>query len=111
MEDIERKSFVFYLNWKDQIAELDDQELRRFINNLINYHQGEEVALETKIDRIIWQGILPALKVNDEKYVNKFEANRENGKYGALSVSISTLFSPNRSGTKSSACCHHRGSL
>ena len=50
-------SFMFYLNWKDQIDELDDQELRRLINNLISYHNGEEVVLETKIYKLVWQGI------------------------------------------------------
>ena len=75
-------SFMFYLNWKDQIDELDDQELRRFINNLISYHNGEEVILETKIDKLVWQGILPGLQANEAKYSRRGEANRENGKLG-----------------------------
>jgi len=75
-------SFMFYLNWKDQIDELDDQELRRLINNLINYHKGEEVVLETKIDKLVWQGILPGLQANESKYAKRGEANRENGKLG-----------------------------
>ena len=82
MENIERKAFMFYLNWQEQIGELDDQELRRFIVNLINYHEGKKIVLETKVDRIMWQGIQTALKINDEKYLNKAAANRENGKSG-----------------------------
>ena len=75
-------SFMFYLNWKDQIDELDDQELRRLINNLISYHNGEEVVLETKIYKLVWQGILPGLQANEAKYAKRGEENRENGKLG-----------------------------
>jgi hypothetical protein len=75
-------SFMFYLNWKDQINELDDQELRRLINNLFSYHKGEAVVLETKIDKLVWQGILPGLQANEAKYERRREANRENGKLG-----------------------------
>jgi hypothetical protein len=75
-------SFMFYLNWKDQIDELDDQELRKLINNLISYHNGDEVILETKIDKLVWQGILPGLQANEAKYSRRGEANRENGKLG-----------------------------
>ena len=82
MEIKEKKAFMFYLNWVDLIEEFDDQELRRFINNLVKYHQGEEVVLETKTDRLVWHVILPALQVNEAKYKKKVEANRENGKQG-----------------------------
>ena len=82
MEINEKKAFMFYLNWVDLIEEFDDQELRRFINNLVKYHQGEEVVLETKTDRLVWHVILPALQVNEAKYKKKVEANRENGKQG-----------------------------
>jgi hypothetical protein len=79
---MEKKSFLFYLNWKDQIDELDDQELRRLINNLIKYHSGEEVDLQTKTDRLVWRGILPGLEVNKDKYEKRVQANRENSKLG-----------------------------
>ena len=74
MEINEKKAFMFYLNWVDLIEEFDDQELRRFINNLVKYHQGEEVVLETKTDRLVWHVILPALQVNEAKYKKKVEA-------------------------------------
>ena len=79
---MEQKSFLFYLSWKDQIDDLDDQELRRLINNLIKYHSGEEVDLQTKTDRLVWNGILPALESNQDKYEKRVQANRENGKLG-----------------------------
>ncbi len=79
---MEKKSFLFYLNWKDQIDDLDDQELRRLINNLIKYHLGEEIELPTKIDRIVWNGILPGLEANQDKWDRRVQSNRENGKLG-----------------------------
>jgi hypothetical protein len=82
MEIKEKKAFMFYLNWVNLIDEFDDQELRRFINNLVKYHQGEEVDLQTKTDRLVWHVILPALQINEAKYNKKVEANRENGKQG-----------------------------
>ena len=82
MESIDKKSFMFYLNWIDQINELDDMELRRLINNLVNYHRAEEVVLVTKADRLVWQGILPGLRANEAKYERRVAANRGNGKLG-----------------------------
>ncbi len=78
----ERLSFVFYLSWKTQIDEMNDEELRRFIENLITWHQGGEVSLPTREDRFIWNGVLPALEVNDKRYVERAGASRENGKLG-----------------------------
>lgn len=79
---MEKKAFLFYLNWKDQIDELDDQELRRLINNLIKYHLDEDIELPTKADRLVWNGILPALESNQDKYEKRVQANRQNGKLG-----------------------------
>jgi len=82
MESIDKKSFMFYLNWIDQINELDDVELRRLINNLVKYHRKEVVELVTKADRLVWQGILPGLQTNEAKYERRVEANRVNGQLG-----------------------------
>ncbi len=79
---MEQKAFLFYLNWKKQIDDLDDIELRRFIHNLIKYHSGEEIDLPSKTDRLAWNGILTGLEVNQDKYEKKIQANRENGKLG-----------------------------
>ena len=78
----ERLSFVFYLSWKTQIDEMNDEELRRFIDNLIKWHQGGDVSLPTREDRFIWNGVLPALESNEKKYVERAGASRENGKLG-----------------------------
>lgn len=79
---MDKKNFLFYLEWENQLEELDDTEITRFIYNLIKYHKGEEIDLQTKIDRIVWNGVLPALRVNQEKYKERVERNRANGKKG-----------------------------
>ena len=77
-----KKSFLFYQSWKTQIDILDDSELRKFINNLLSYHDGGEVVLESKYDKLLWNGVLPGLEVNNLKYQKTIERNRENGKKG-----------------------------
>lgn len=77
-----RKSFMFYLNWKTQLDILSDKELRRFIYNLISWHQDENVELNTKTDLLVWNGVLPALEVNDDKWNSRADKSRENGKRG-----------------------------
>jgi len=73
---------MFYLNWKTQLDILSDKELRRFINNLISWHQDENVELKTKSDSLVWSGVLPALEVNDDKWNSRADKSRENGKLG-----------------------------
>jgi hypothetical protein len=77
-----RKSFVFYLSWKEMIKSLSDEELRRFINNLISWHQGEGIKLTTSTESAIWSLIEPALVTNNEKWNSRANSSRENGKFG-----------------------------
>lgn len=78
----ERLSFYFYCSWESQIDIMDDNELRRFIKNLINWHKGKELNLPNKTDKFIWQGVLPAIELNDKKWRQKAETSRENGRQG-----------------------------
>lgn len=78
----ERLSFYFYLSWKTQIDEMNDEELRRFIENLIIWHQGGEVSLPTREDKFIWNGVLPGLESNEKKYISRSGTSRVNGKLG-----------------------------
>ena len=79
---MERKSFMFYLEWQKQLELLSDEELRKFIYNLCKYHNGEEIKLTSKVVRLVWNGVLPAIRINNEKYENTVEKNRKNGKLG-----------------------------
>jgi hypothetical protein len=77
-----QKSFLFYLNWEQQVDLMKDDELRRFIKNLCRFARGEDVELTSREEQLCWLGIVPALEINKVKYDKKSEANRENGKYG-----------------------------
>lgn len=79
---------MFYLSWKSQLDILSDKEVRRFINNLIAWHQGEEIELKSKSDILIWTGVLPALEINDEKWHSSAKKSRENGKKGGRKPKI-----------------------
>jgi hypothetical protein len=79
---MERKSFMFYMTWEALVDRMTDEELRRFINNLFRFHRGEEVVLTTRLEEMTWIGILPALKINVEKYEQKVASSKENGKLG-----------------------------
>ena len=81
-EEQKQLSFLFYTSWKEQIDELDDQELRRFINNLINYHNDQEIDLPTRTEMFLWRGILPALQKNRSRWESRQIAASENGKRG-----------------------------
>ena len=64
----EKKSFLFYHSWKSSIDLIDDSTLRKFVNNLISYHEGAELVLESVEDNLLWNGVLPALELNNLKY-------------------------------------------
>jgi len=61
---------------------MNDQQVRRFINNLCNYTEGKEVELPTELEKALWVGVLPSLKINDAKYERVLERNRKNGQMG-----------------------------
>jgi hypothetical protein len=75
----ERKSFMFYLNWKRQTDLMSTEELRWFIDSLFSYYNGEEVEINSREQSFIWNGILPGLEANDIKYELRANASRENG--------------------------------
>ena len=64
---MEKKSFIFYTSWKKNISMMDDVELRRFINNLINYTEGLEVELPTRLEQMIWNDLVEVLNHNERK--------------------------------------------
>jgi hypothetical protein len=69
---------------------MNDEELRRFIENLIIWHQGGEVSLPTREDKFIWNGVLPGLESNEKKYITRSGTSRENGKLGGRPTKDST---------------------
>jgi hypothetical protein len=74
--------FLFYNDWKAQMEMMTDEQVRRFIYNLINFSEGKEIELPTKLEQALWIGVLPSLKINQEKYEKIVEKNKRNGQLG-----------------------------
>jgi len=77
-----KKRFLFYVSWKQQMSLLNDEQVRRFIDNLCNYTEEKPVDLPTDVEKAIWYGILPSLEINNKKYEKQADRSRENGKFG-----------------------------
>ena len=77
---MEKKSFMFYISWNDAIKKMDEQQLRRFIDNLCNYAEGKPVNLDGLIDEILWSQVKPLLDYNESKRQKRID----NGKKGGL---------------------------
>lgn len=79
---MDKKRFLFYTSWKKNIALMDDVELRRFINNLINYTEGGAVDLPTRVDQVIWNDVVEILNHNETKREAAAKRSKENGAKG-----------------------------
>jgi hypothetical protein len=77
-----KKTFLFYTSWKKNIDIMDDIELRRFINNLINYTDDKPIELLTKVDTIVWNDAVELLNHNETKRQKTIERNQKNGQLG-----------------------------
>lgn len=78
----EQTSFMFYFSWKRQLNKLNDAEFRNAVENLINYHTGEEIKFISDKVEMFYESTLIPLEVNQTKWLNKAAANQENGKKG-----------------------------
>jgi len=76
---MEKKSFVFYTSWNQAIQKMDEQQLRRFIDNLCNYAEGNQVHLDGIVDEIMWSQVKPLLDHNEAKRQRRIEGGRKGG--------------------------------
>jgi hypothetical protein len=83
---MEKKRFLFYTSWKKNISMMDDVELRRFINNLINYTENKPIDLPTRIDQMVWNDVVEVLDHNETKRQNVAEKRRLAGLKGGAPV-------------------------
>lgn len=83
---MEKKRFLFYTSWKKNIDMMDDVELRRFINNLIDHTEGREINLPTRIEKMVWNDVVEVLELNERKRVVVVEKRREAGKKGGAPI-------------------------
>lgn len=79
---MEKKRFLFYTSWKKNMDMMDDVELRRFINNLIDYTEGRPIDLPTRIDKMVWNDVVEVLNHNETKRAATVEKRRLAGLKG-----------------------------
>jgi len=83
---MDKKSFVFYISWNEAIKQMNEQQVRNFINNLCNYAEGKDVVLNDLTEKIMWSQTQPLLDYNEGKRQKRIE----NGKKGGLSKGSNT---------------------
>jgi hypothetical protein len=76
---MEKKSFVFYISWNEAIKEMNEPQVRNFINNLCNYAEGKDVVLNDLTERIMWSQTQPLLDYNEGKRQKRIENGRKGG--------------------------------
>jgi len=86
----EKVRFMFYTNWEKQLLKLNLEQRWTFVHNLIKYHSNrvDEIELPDLVDEMLWDGILPALEINQRKWEERANRSRENGKKNLGNVSI-----------------------
>jgi hypothetical protein len=83
---MDKKSFVFYTSWNEALKDMNDTQVRNFINNLCNYAEGKEVLITDLSEKILWSQVKPLLDHNETKRQKRIE----NGRKGGLSKTINT---------------------
>ena len=76
---MDKKSFVFYVSWNEAIKEMNEQQVRNFINNLCNYAEGKDVVLNDLTERILWSQTQPLLDYNEGKRQKRIEGGKKGG--------------------------------
>jgi hypothetical protein len=85
-QTMDKKSFVFYISWNEAIKQMNEQQVRNFINNLCNYAEGKDVVLNDLTEKIMWSQTQPLLDYNEGKRQKRIE----NGRKGGLSKTTTT---------------------
>jgi|694.fasta_scaffold47907_5 hypothetical protein len=76
---MDKKSFVFYISWNEAIKQMNEQQVRNFINNLCNYAEGKDVVLNDLTEKIMWSQTQPLLDYNEGKRQKRIENGRKGG--------------------------------
>jgi hypothetical protein len=83
------------LEWGPLVQKLSDKDAGRLLKNMLRFPSGEELIPMSGYLLGLWEvGISAVLKFNEEKYIKKTEANRENGKLGGRPIGNKNSSSP-----------------
>lgn len=82
-DEIKTPGFFVFLDWHETISELKDDEAGILLKNMFNYSL-ELPLLETNavVKAICKMVVFKTIEINKQKYIEKCETNRVNGKKG-----------------------------
>lgn len=103
-DELKRKRIYFYSSWRQLILSLDGKETmnesKNFLLNLCNHCENLTIKLGSEREELIWNGVLPLLEFNKEKYDARVKTSKENGKLGGRpSKNLNNLKKPTKPDT------------
>jgi hypothetical protein len=80
--DINPKNILLKLNWASSIEILNDKEKSSILTNIFRYHTGNDLVPMSKAANMFFSGARDVFDYNIEKYQQKVQDNRINGRKG-----------------------------
>ncbi len=77
-----KKSFIFYLDYQEQLNLLTDNQIGKLIRAIFKYEKSSEIMELDEVTKMAFSFIKLQLDRDREKYIEKCAINRENGKKG-----------------------------
>jgi hypothetical protein len=80
--EINPSNILLKLNWSSSIEILNDKEKSTILTNIFRYHTGGDLVPMSKAASLFFAGATDVFDYNIEKYQQKVEGNRINGRKG-----------------------------
>lgn len=80
--EINPKNILLKLNWAASIEILNDKEKSAVLTNIFRYHKGDDLVPMSKAANLFFAGARDVFDYNIEKYQQKVQDNRINGRKG-----------------------------
>lgn len=77
-----KKSIIIYADWEDDIKMMTPDEVQNFILNIFRHAKGEPPYLRNRTEQMHWLQIERILTININKWNERAERSRQNGKKG-----------------------------
>jgi len=77
-----KKSFTAYCDWIETFDELTDEEAGKLVKHLFRYVNDQNPDAPDRVTKLLFAPIKATLKRDLQKWLNRVEANRDNGLKG-----------------------------
>ena len=77
-----KKSFTAYCDWIETFDELSDEEAGKLVKHLFRYVNDQNPEAPDRVTKLLFAPIKATLKRDLQKWLNRVEANRDNGLKG-----------------------------